>query len=74
MFFPKNRGNWKQYSSWEPEAKAKKDRSTKTGSGAVSAEVEVKKGYSWSDQIGIAIAALVDGGRKDLVIWTQEVS
>jgi hypothetical protein len=34
----------------------------------------VKKGFSWSDQIGIAIAALVDGGRRNLVTWTQEAS
>ena len=33
----------------------------------------MKKGYSWSDQIGIAISLLVDGGRRDLVTWTQEV-
>ncbi|RXW22765.1 hypothetical protein EST38_g3081 [Candolleomyces aberdarensis] len=72
VFFPKNRGNWKQYSSWEPEEKAKKDRSRKDA-GAVNVEVAVKKGYSWSDQIGIAIAVLVDGGRQDLVIWTQEI-
>ena len=38
------------------------------------AEVEVKKGYSWSDQLGIAIAALVEASQEDLVKWAQEVS
>ncbi|KAF5339101.1 hypothetical protein D9611_011155 [Ephemerocybe angulata] len=36
-------------------------------------EVVVKKGYSWTDQMGIAIAALVDAGKKSLVTWTQEL-
>ena len=32
-------------------------------------EVKVKKGYSWSDELGIAIAALAEAGQKDLVEW-----
>ena len=36
-------------------------------------EVEVKKGYSWSDQLGIAIAALVEAGEGELVDWTTDV-
>lgn len=36
-------------------------------------DVQVKKGYSWSEQLGIAIAALVDGGQEDLIGWVQDV-
>ncbi|TFK28235.1 timeless-domain-containing protein [Coprinopsis marcescibilis] len=83
-FFPKNRGNWKQYSSWEPEEKEKakrgedgeNGRAGKGGTrnkGASAAELYVKKGYSWSDQLGIAISALVDTDRKDLVVWVQDL-
>ena len=36
-------------------------------------DVQVKKGYSWSEQLGIAIACLVEGGRLDLVDWIKEV-
>jgi replication fork protection complex subunit Tof1/Swi1 len=35
--------------------------------------VSVKKGYSWSDQLGIAIAALVEAGQEELVNWTKDV-
>lgn len=35
-------------------------------------DVEVKKGYSWSDQLGIAIACLVDSNQDELVKWTAE--
>ena len=34
----------------------------------------MKKGYSWSEQLGIAIAALVDAGQQELVDWTKDVS
>jgi replication fork protection complex subunit Tof1/Swi1 len=37
------------------------------------ADVQVKKGYSWSEQLGIAIAALVDGGEGELVDWVKDV-
>ncbi len=37
-------------------------------------DVEVKKGYSWSEQLGIVIAALVEANRADLVKWTTEES
>ncbi|EMD36798.1 hypothetical protein CERSUDRAFT_105876 [Gelatoporia subvermispora B] len=68
-FFPKTRGAWKHYSSWEPEAKA--DRSAVDAK--VSQEVQVKKGYSWSEQLGIAIGCLVEDGKKDLVEWTKQI-
>lgn len=68
-FFPKNRGNWKQYSSWEPEEKEKKT----VADTRFPPEVEVKKGYSWSDQLGIVIACLIDSNQEELVKWTTEV-
>jgi len=71
-FFPKNRGNWKKYSSWQPEKG--KDSGKTVVDKRFPAEVEVKKGYSWSDQLGITIAALVEASQGDLVKWAQEVS
>jgi len=72
-FFPKNRGNWKNFSSWEPEEKSKREKKTIEDT-RFPPDVEVKKGYSWSDQLGIAVANLVEGGQKELVNWTQDVS
>lgn len=71
-FFPKNRGNWKQFSSFEPEAKAKREKKT-IEDNRFPQDVEVKKGHSWSDQVGIAIAALVEAGQTELVYWTKDV-
>lgn len=36
-------------------------------------DVQVKKGYSWSEQLGIAIAALVENGESQLVDWAKNV-
>jgi replication fork protection complex subunit Tof1/Swi1 len=36
-------------------------------------DVQVKKGYSWSEQLGIAIAVLVEGGEGGLVDWVKDV-
>ncbi|KAJ4477289.1 timeless protein-domain-containing protein [Lentinula aciculospora] len=72
-FFPKNRGNWKQYSSWEPPPKGGKSISKTVEDTQFLQEVQVKKGYSWSDQVGIAIAALIEAGQTELVLWTQEI-
>ncbi|KAJ7170342.1 timeless protein-domain-containing protein [Mycena crocata] len=64
-FFPKNRGHWKAFSSWEPPEKGvRAPRAEKRGAG----EVQVKRGYSWSEQLGIVIAALVDAGKIVLII------
>lgn len=71
-FFPKNRGHWKQYSSWEPEDRSKKDKATVEDT-RFPPDVQVKKGYSWSDQLGIVIAALVDAAQTGLVTWTKNV-
>ncbi|KAJ3814095.1 timeless protein-domain-containing protein [Lentinula aff. lateritia] len=70
-FFPKNRGNWKQYSSWEPPPKGGKSKTVEDA--RFPQEVQVKKGYPWSDQVGITIASLVEAGQTELVLWTQEI-
>lgn len=70
-----NRGHWKDFSSYEPEEKSKKRRGITNDSSddEPPPEVQVKKGYSWSDELGIAIAALVEDGQKNLIDWTKEV-
>lgn len=70
-FFPKNRNRWKRYSSWEPENKAKKK--TKEADTGFPPDVEVKKGFSWSEQLAIAMAALQDVGQSELIEWVKEV-
>lgn len=67
-----NRGHWKQYSSWEQKANHK--QKTAEDNGGFSGEVQIKKGYSWSEQIGIAVAALVEEGNSELVEWAKDVS
>jgi replication fork protection complex subunit Tof1/Swi1 len=37
-------------------------------------DVQVKKGYSWSEQLGIAIACLQENGQTELITWVKEVS
>ncbi|KAJ3565991.1 hypothetical protein NP233_g7283 [Leucocoprinus birnbaumii] len=71
-FFPKNRGHWKQYSSWEPESRSKKDKALVEDT-RFPPDVQVKKGYSWSDQLGIVIAALVEAGQTGLITWTKNI-
>lgn len=71
-FFPKNRGHWKQYSSWEPETRGRHERESVEDT-KFPPEVQVKKGYTWSEQIGIAIAALVEDGKTELVEWVKDV-
>ena len=34
---------------------------------------EFKKGYSWSEQVAIAMAALQDAGEESLIEWTKDV-
>ncbi|KAG6332144.1 hypothetical protein ID866_6944 [Astraeus odoratus] len=70
--FPMNRGHWKQYSSWEPERRSDRIREA-VENRSFSTEVQVKKGYSWSEQIGIAVAALVEDGKSDLVEWVKDI-
>lgn len=37
-------------------------------------DLTIKKGYTASEQIGIAIAVLVENGQMELVDWTQQAS
>ena len=69
-FFPKNRNRWKKYSSWEPDNKAKKTKEVNT---EFPPDVQVKKGFSWSEQLAIAMAALQDASQSDLIEWVKEV-
>ena len=71
-FFPKTRGHWKQFSSIDlnaigprPERLPFDDRFPQ--------DLQIKKGYSVSEQIGIAMAALVEKGQMDLIEWTKQV-
>jgi replication fork protection complex subunit Tof1/Swi1 len=77
-FFSKNRGHWKDYSSLTPEELALKTGKALKSESVVDrrfpADVQVKKGWSWSEQVGIAILALVDEGHQALVEWSREVS
>ncbi|THH00303.1 hypothetical protein EW026_g2191 [Hermanssonia centrifuga] len=75
-FFPKNRGKWKQLSSWEPPEKntgpqAYADESLP--SSQWPAEVKIKKGFTWSQEMGIAIACLVDNGKMTLIDWIKQI-
>ncbi|CAE6369742.1 unnamed protein product [Rhizoctonia solani] len=65
-FYPKNRGQWKAYSSYEPEVKPKSKP-------AGTAEVGVKKGFKTSEQIGIAVACLAEEDNKLLVDWVIDI-
>lgn len=71
-FYPKSRGKWKQFSSWEPEQKGSR-RGKDNNDPNIPTDVQVKKGYSWSEQLGIAIACLVDNGQQNLIDWVKEV-
>lgn len=63
-----NRGHWKQFSSWKPEDKfVEKER-------RVTAEVQVTKGYTWTEEMGIVIACLVEDEKTHLINWAKEVS
>jgi hypothetical protein len=33
----------------------------------------VKKGFTWSEQLGIAMAALQETGQSELIKWVKEV-
>ncbi|THH29094.1 hypothetical protein EUX98_g5095 [Antrodiella citrinella] len=71
-FFPKNRSHWKELSSWEPETKGSKGGRIVEDT-RFPPEVQVKKGYTWSQQLGIAIACLVGDGKKNLIDWVKEI-
>lgn len=68
-FFPKNRNRWKKFSSWEQEPKTK----AKEVDQRFPPDVQVKKGFTWSEQLAIAMAALQEAGQGDLIKWVKEV-
>lgn len=37
-------------------------------------DVQVKKGYSWTEQMAIAIACLVEEKKMELIDWVKDVS
>ncbi len=62
------------FSSYEPESSTAKERAQDEDEDAkIPADVHVKKGHSWSEEVGIVVAVLVDAGQGDLVDWTKEV-
>ena len=72
-FYPKNRSKWKALSSWEPPEKGTRTRHETVLDTRFPQEVRVKKGYTWTQQLGIAIAALVDDGKTSLIEWTKQL-
>ncbi|KAI0634374.1 timeless-domain-containing protein [Trametes polyzona] len=71
-FFPKNRGHWKQFSSLELEQIGPRPERLPFDT-RFPQDVKVKKGYSATEQIGIAMAALIENGRRDLIEWTKQI-
>jgi len=70
--FPKNRNRWKKFSSWEqPETK---NNAKDADEPRFPPDVIVKKGFSWSEQLAIAMAALQEAGQGELIEWVKEVS
>jgi replication fork protection complex subunit Tof1/Swi1 len=70
-FFPKNRSRWKVHSSYAPEEKTRQPRTAEVS--MFPPDVQIKKGFSWSEQVGIAIQVLVDKNQKELIDWSIEV-
>jgi replication fork protection complex subunit Tof1/Swi1 len=35
--------------------------------------VQVKKGFTWSEQMGIAVKALIEDGKQSVVDWVKNV-
>lgn len=63
-----NRGHWKQFSSWKPEEKfIERERK-------VVAEVQVTQGYTWTEEMGIVIACLIEDEKTHLINWIKEVN
>ncbi|KZT54478.1 timeless-domain-containing protein [Calocera cornea HHB12733] len=71
-FFPKNRNRWKEYSSYQPPEKTKRVRPIDEDDNGPR-EVQIKGTYSWSEQLGIAMACLIEDGQQDLVDWVREL-
>ncbi|EPT01958.1 hypothetical protein FOMPIDRAFT_1036026 [Fomitopsis schrenkii] len=72
-FFPMNRGHWKEFSSWTPPETTKRGREETVEENRFPPDVQVKKGFSWSEQLGIAIACLVEDGKEELIEWVKQI-
>ncbi|KAI0752629.1 timeless-domain-containing protein [Daedaleopsis nitida] len=71
-FFPKNRGHWKQFSSFEPEEVRTRAEKVPFDT-RFPQDITIKKGYSPSEEIGIAMAALTEKGEMGLIEWTKQI-
>jgi len=40
----------------------------------VAAEVQVTQGYTWTEEMGIVIACLIEDEKTHLINWVKEVS
>ena len=73
-FYPKNRGKWKALSSWEPPARDPlRPEPDSIPENRWPADVRVKKGYSWEEQLAITVKCLVEDEKESLVRWVKEV-
>lgn len=72
-FFPKTRGKWKAHSSWEPPEKKALNDDDDVLESRWPAEVKIKKGYTWSEELGIAIKCLLEDCKTDLIEWIRQV-
>ena len=70
-FFPKNRGHWKQFSSAELDAVGPRPEAPNFDT-RFPQDWYVKKGYTPSEEIGIAMLALTDNGQMELIEWTKQ--
>ncbi|TBU40199.1 timeless-domain-containing protein [Dichomitus squalens] len=71
-FFPKNRGHWKQFSSKELDVIGPRPEGVPFDT-RFPQDLYVKKGYSPSEQMGIAMAALTENGQMVLIEWTKQI-
>ncbi|KAH9924971.1 timeless-domain-containing protein [Epithele typhae] len=71
-FYPKNRGHWKALSSREPEELMRRTDLREVDP-RFPPDVYVKKGYSASEQIGIAMKVLTENGQMVLIEWTRQI-
>ncbi|EJU01446.1 hypothetical protein DACRYDRAFT_16139 [Dacryopinax primogenitus] len=71
-FFPKNRNRWKEYSSYQPPEKTPRVRPLADEDHGPR-EVQVKGSYSWSEQLGIAMACLQEEGQEGFIDWVREM-
>ena len=71
-FFPKNRGHWKQFSSIELDEVGPRPERLPFDN-RFPQDLYITKGYTPSEQIGIAMLALQDANQMVLIEWTREV-